>query len=83
MNPVGMQEVNKARHQDLERANEARSRALSSREEGRGLVTTLLAKLARLAGRGRRQAAGAPTAATSTQPHTVEVRSTQTSAEAD
>lgn len=48
MNPVSMHEVNKARHQDLERATEARRNALGAVDARRGLVRTLLEKLNRL-----------------------------------
>jgi hypothetical protein len=50
MNPVAMHEVNKARHQDLQRGNDARRRASGSDHKRRGLVKSLLAKLRRLAG---------------------------------
>jgi hypothetical protein len=50
MNPVASQEVNRVRHQDLQRANEARRLALTSGRAQRGLVKRLLSKLRGFAG---------------------------------
>jgi hypothetical protein len=54
MNPVAMQEVNRARHQDRQRASEARHRTTYSDAERRGLIRALLERLREFSGRERR-----------------------------
>lgn len=54
MNPVAMQEVNRARHQDVNRAVAARRRASANREGHSGLMSLLLKKTGRVRGRGER-----------------------------
>lgn len=60
MNPVAMQEVNKARHQDVNRAVAARRRASANREGPSGLMSTLLEKMGRVRDRGERFPALSP-----------------------
>lgn len=54
MNPVAMQEVNRARRQDLNRAAEARRRASAASAGQRGLVTAMLEKVGGLIDRRER-----------------------------
>lgn len=54
MNPVAMHEVNKARHQDLERLIEAQRQASAGRPQGSGFVHALLEKLSGLVGKRKR-----------------------------